>query len=160
MFVKSIYNKVTLYIISLFLISSFLINIDILAEDILSQEPYEIWQENSVISEVESLAEKSNTQETVNLTNQTVKQENFLFTKADAIGLYDPTNGGLEANIWNGSNLEDIAYLINTAPLESTSSTLTNLVKNVILTTAAPPNKLNNDTLSFLNLQSHLRLMQ
>ncbi len=154
MFFISVYIKVKLYIISLFLISSFLINIDILAEDILSQEPYEIWQENSVISEVESLAEKSNTQETVNLTNQTVKQENFLFTKADAIGLYDPTNGGLEANIWNGSNLEDIAYLINTAPLESTSSTLTNLVKNVILTTAAPPNKLNNDTLSFLNLKS------
>ncbi len=154
MFFKSIYNKVTLYIISLSLISSFFINIDILAEDILSQEPYEIWQENSIISEIESSAEKSNTQEALNLTNQTVKQENFLFTKADAIGLYDPTNGGFEANIWDGSDLEDIAYLINTAPIESTSLTLTNLVKNVILTTAAPPNKSNNDSLSFLNIKS------
>ena len=154
MFDKSIRNKVTLYIISLSLISSFFINIDVLAEDNLSQEPYEIWQENSVISEIESSVEKSNTQEAVNLTNQTVKQENFLFTKADAIGLYDPTNGGFEANLWDGSNIEDIAYLINTAPVESTSSTLTNLVKNAILTTAAPPDKSNNDSLSFLNLKS------
>ena len=154
MFDKSIRNKVRLYIISLSLISSFFINIDILAEDNLSQEPYEIWQENSVISEIESSVEKSNTQEAVNLTNQTVKQENFLFTKADAIGLYDPTNGGFEANLWDGSNIEDIAYLINTAPVESTSSTLTNLVKNVILTTAAPPDKSNSDSLSFLNLKS------
>ena len=154
MFDKSIRNKVSLYIISLFLISSFFINIDVLAESNLSQEPYEIWQENSVISEIESSVEKSNTQEAVNLTNQTVKQENFLFTKADAIGLYDPTNGGFEANLWDGSNIEDIAYLINTAPVESTSSTLTNLVKNVILTTAAPPDKSNSDSLSFLNLKS------
>ena len=154
MFDKSIRNKVTLYIISLSLISSFYINIDVLAESNLSQEPYEIWQENSVISEIESSVEKSNTQEAVNLTNQTVKQENFLFTKADAIGLYDPTNGGFEANLWDGSNIEDIAYLINTAPVESTSSTLTNLVKNVILTTAAPPDKSNSDSLSFLNLKS------
>ena len=154
MFDKSICNKVTLYIISLSLISSFFINIDVLAEGNLSQEPYEIWQENSVISEIESSVEKSNTQEAVNLTNQTVKQENFLFTKADAIGLYDPTNGGFEANLWDGSNIEDIAYLINTAPVESTSSTLTNLVKNVILTTAAPPDKSNSDSLSFLNLKS------
>ena len=154
MFDKSIRNKVTLYIISLSLISSFFINIDVLAESNLSQEPYEIWQENSVISEIESSVEKSNTQESVNLTNQTVKQENFLFTKADAIGLYDPTNGGFEANLWDGSNIEDIAYLINTAPVESTSSTLTNLVKNVILTTAAPPDKSNSDSLSFLNLKS------
>ena len=154
MFDKSIRNKVTLYIISLSLISSFFINIDVLAEGNLSQEPYEIWQENSVISEIESSVEKSNTQESVNLTNQTVKQENFLFTKADAIGLYDPTNGGFEANLWDGSNIEDIAYLINTAPVESTSSTLTNLVKNVILTTAAPPDKSNSDSLSFLNLKS------
>ena len=154
MFDKSIRNKVTLYIISLSLISSFFINIDVLAESNLSQEPYEIWQENSVISEIESSVEKSNTQEAVNLTNQTVKQENFLFTKADAIGLYDPTNGGFEANLWDGSNIEDIAYLINTAPVESTSSTLRNLVKNVILTTAAPPDKSNSDSLSFLNLKS------
>ena len=154
MFDKSIRNKVTLYIISLSLISSFFINIDVLAESNLSQEPYEIWQENSVISEIESSVEQSNTQEAVNLTNQTVKQENFLFTKADAIGLYDPTNGGFEANLWDGSNIEDIAYLINTAPVESTSSTLTNLVKNVILTTAAPPDKSNSDSLSFLNLKS------
>ena len=154
MFDKSIRNKVTLYIISLSLISSFFINIDVLAEGNLSQEPYEIWQENSVISEIESSVEKSNTQEAVNLTKQTVKQENFLFTKADAIGLYDPTNGGFEANLWDGSNIEDIAYLINTAPVESTSSTLTNLVKNVILTTAAPPDKSNSDSLSFLNLKS------
>ena len=154
MFDKSIRNKVTLYIISLSLISSFFINIDVLAESNLSQEPYEIWQENSVISEIESSVEKSNTQEAVNLTNQAVKQENFLFTKADAIGLYDPTNGGFEANLWDGSNIEDIAYLINTAPVESTSSTLTNLVKNVILTTAAPPDKSNSDSLSFLNLKS------
>ena len=154
MFDKSIRNKVTLYIISLSLISSFFINIDVLAESNLSQEPYEIWQENSVISEIESSVEKSNTQEAVNLTNQTVKQENFLFTKADAIGLFDPTNGGFEANLWDGSNIEDIAYLINTAPVESTSSTLTNLVKNVILTTAAPPDKSNSDSLSFLNLKS------
>ena len=154
MFDKSIRNKATLYIISLSLISSFFINIDVLAEGNLSQEPYEIWQENSVISEIESSVEKSNTQEAVNLTNQTVKQENFLFTKADAIGLYDPTNGGFEANLWDGSNIEDIAYLINTAPVESTSSTLTNLVKNVILTTAAPPDKSNSDSLSFLNLKS------
>ena len=154
MFDKSIRNKVTLYIISLSLISSFFINIDVLAEGNLSQEPYEIWQENSVISEIESSVEKSNTQEAVNLTNQTVKQENFLFTKADAIGLYDPTNGGFEANLWDGSNIEDIAYLINSAPVESTSSTLTNLVKNVILTTAAPPDKSNSDSLSFLNLKS------
>ncbi len=154
MFDKSIRNKVTLYIISLSLISSFFINIDVLAESNLSQEPYEIWQENSVISEIESSVEKSNTQEVVNSTNQTVKQENFLFTKADAIGLYDPTNGGFEANLWDGSNIEDIAYLINTAPVESTSSTLTNLVKNVILTTAAPPDKSNSDSLSFLNLKS------
>ena len=154
MFDKSIRNKVTLYIISLSLISSFFINIDVLAESNLSQEPYEIWQENSVIGEIESSVEKSNTQEAVNLTNQTVKQENFLFTKADAIGLYDPTNGGFEANLWDGSNIEDIAYLINTAPVESTSSTLTNLVKNVILTTAAPPDKSNSDSLSFLDLKS------
>ena len=154
MFDKSIRNKIILYIISLSLISSFFINIDVLAESNLSQEPYEIWQENSVISEIESSVEKSNTQEAVNLTNQTVKQENFLFTKADAIGLYDPTNGGFEANLWDGSNIEDIAYLINTAPVESTSSTLTNLVKNVILTTAAPPDKSNSDSLSFLNLKS------
>ena len=154
MFDKSIRNKVTLYIISLSLISSFFINIDVLAESNLSQEPYEIWQENSVISEIESSVEKSNTQEAVNLTNQTVKQENFLFTKADATGLYDPTNGGFEANLWDGSNIEDIAYLINTAPVESTSSTLRNLVKNVILTTAAPPDKSNSDSLSFLNLKS------
>ena len=154
MFDKSICNKVILYIISLSLISSFFINIDVLAESNLSQEPYEIWQENSVISEIESSVEKSNTQEAVNLTNQTVKQENFLFTKADAIGLYDPTNGGFEANLWDGSSIEDIAYLINTAPVESTSSTLTNLVKNVILTTAAPPDKSNSDSLSFLNLKS------
>ena len=154
MFDKSIRNKVILYIISLSLISSFFTNIDVLAESNLSQEPYEIWQENSVISEIESSVEKSNTQEAVNLTNQTVKQENFLFTKADAIGLYDPTNGGFEANLWDGSNIEDIAYLINTAPVESTSSTLTNLVKNVILTTAAPPDKSNSDSLSFLNLKS------
>ena len=154
MFDKSIRNKVTLYIISLSLISSFFINIDVLAESNLSQEPYEIWQENSVISEIESSVEKSNTQEAVNLTNQTVKQENFLFTKADAIGLYDPTNGGFEANLWDGSNIEEIAYLINTTPVESTSSTLTNLVKHVILTTAAPPDKSNSDSLSFLNLKS------
>ncbi len=154
MFDKSIRNKATLYIISLSLISSFFINIDVFAESNLSQEPYEIWQENSVISEIESSVEKSNTQEAVNLTNQTVKQENFLFTKSDAIGLYDPTNGGFEANLWDGSNIEDIAYLINTAPVESTSSTLTNLVKNVILTTAAPPDKSNSDSLSFLNLKS------
>ena len=154
MFVRGICNNIILYIISLFLISSFFINIDILAEDNLSQEPYEIWQENSIISEIESSVEKLNTQETVNLTNQTVKQENFLFTKADAIGLYDPTNGGFEANLWDGSNIEDIAYLINTAPVESTSSTLMNLVKNVILTTAAPPDKSNSDSLSFLDLKS------
>ncbi len=154
MFDKSICNKLTLYIISLSLISSFFINIDILAEDNLSQEPYEIWQENSVISEIESSVEKSNTQEIVNINNQAVKQENFLFTKADAIGLYDPTNGGFEANLWNGSNLEDIAYLVNIAPEESTSSTLTNLVKNVMLTTAAPPDKLTNESSSFLNLKS------
>ncbi len=154
MFDKSIRSKVTLYIISLSLISSFFINIDVLAEGNLSQEPYEIWQENSVISEIESSVEKSNAQEAVKLTNQTVKQENFLFTKADAIGLYDPTNGGFEANLWDGSNIEDIAYLINTAPVESTSSTLRNLVKNVILTTAAPPDKSNSDSLSFLDLKS------
>ncbi len=154
MFDKSIRNKVILYIISLSLISSFFTNIDVVAEDNLSQEPYEIWQENSVISEIESSVEKSNTQEAVNLTNQTVKQENFLFTKADAIGLYDPTNGGFEANLWDGSNIEDIAYLINTAPVESTSSTLRNLVKNVILTTAAPPDKSNSDSLSFLDIKS------
>ena len=154
MFDKGICNKVTLYIISLSLISSFFINIDILAEDNFSQAPYEIWQENSVISEIESSVEKSNTQETVNINNQAVKQENFLFTKADAIGLFDPTNGGFEANLWNESILEDITYLVNIAPEESTSSTLTNLFKNVMLTTAAPPDKLTNDSLSFLNLKS------
>ncbi len=154
MFDKSICNKIVLYIISLSLISSFFINIDILAEDNLSQEPYEIWQENSVISEIEISVDNSNTQETANLKNQAVKQENFLFTKDDAIGLYDPTNGGFDANLWNGSNLEDIAYLFNISPEESTSSTLTNLVKNAMLTTAAPPDKLTNDSLSFLNLKS------
>ncbi len=154
MFDKSIRNKVILYIISLSLISSFFINIDVLAEGNLGQEPFEIWQENSVISEIESSVEKSNTQETVNITKQDVKQENFLFTKADAIGLYDPANGGFEANLWNGSNIEDIAYLVNIAPLEGTSSTLTNLVKNAMLTTAAPPGKLTNDSSSFLNLKS------
>ncbi len=154
MFDKSICNRVSLYIISLSLISSFFINIDILAQDNLSQEPYEIWQENSSISEIESAEEKSIAQKTVNIANQAVKQENFQFTKADAIGLFDSTNGGFEANLWNESNLEDIAYLINITPLESTSSTLTNLVKNAMLTTAAPPDKLTNDSLSFLNLKS------
>ena len=154
MFVKSICNKVPLYSISLFLISSFFINIDISAEEISSQEPYEIWQEDSIILEIESSVEKLKTQKISNSNSQKVKQEDFLFTKADAIGLYDVTSGGFEANLWDGSNLEDIAYLINATPIESTSSTLSNLVKNAILTTAAPPNNLNYSSLSFLDLKS------
>ena len=154
MFVKSICNKVLLYSISLLLISSFLINIDISAEEISSQEPYEIWQEDSIILEIESSVEKLKTQKISNSNSQKVKQEDFLFTKADAIGLYDVTSGGFEANLWDGSNLEDIAYLINATPIESTSSTLSNLVKNAILTTAAPPNNLNYSSLSFLDLKS------
>ena len=110
MFVKSIFYTFRLYIISLFLLSSFFINIEILAEDNLNQEPYEIWQENSVISEIKSSTKEANTQEVINSNSQIVKQDNFLFTRADAIGLYDTTNGGFESNLWDGSNLEDIAY--------------------------------------------------
>ena len=117
MFFKSICNQDLLYIISLFLISSFFINVNAIADDIMSQEPFEIWQENSVISEIESSKEKSKNQELTNSQSQKVKQEDFLFSKADAIGLYDSTNGGFEANIWNDSNLADIAYLIKIAPL-------------------------------------------
>ncbi len=154
MFVKSIFYKFVLYIISLFLLSSFFINIDILAEDILNQEPFEIWQENSVISVIKSSSEQENTQEAIKSPSQIVEQENFLFTKADAIGLYDSSNGGFESNLWDGSNLEDISYLISLMPIESDSSTLTNLLKNAILTTAAPPDKSNFNSLSYLDLKS------
>ena len=153
MFVKSIFYTFRLYIISLFLLSSFFINIEILAEDNLNQEPYEIWQENSVISEIKSSTKEANTQEVINSNSQIVKQDNFLFTRADAIGLYDTTNGGFESNLWDGSNLEDIAYLINLTPIESNSSTLMNLLKNVMLTTAAPPKKSNTNSLSYLDLK-------
>ena len=154
MFVRGICNNIILYIISLFLISSFFINIDILAEEIFNQEPYEIWQENSVIGEIESSVEEKNIEESSNSSGQIVKKEDFLFIKSDAIGLYDITNGGFEANLWDGSNLEDIAYLINITPIETTSYTLNSLLKNAILTTAAPPNKLNNSSPSFLDLKS------
>ena len=153
MFFKSICNQDLLYIISLFLISSFFINVNAIADDIMSQEPFEIWQENSVISEIEGSKEKSKNQELTNSQSQKVKQEDFLFSKADAIGLYDSTNGGFEANIWNDSNLADIAYLIKIAPLENSSSTLNNLLKKAILTTAAPPDSASHASLSYLDIK-------
>ncbi len=153
MFFKSICIKISLYIISLFLISSFFININIFAEDTLTGEPFEIWQENSVLGEIKSTQKDTNIQEISNTNRQTVQQEDFSFTKADAIGLYDPTNGGFEANLWEGSSIKDIAYLINIMPLNNSSSTLNNLVRKAILTTAAPPDNLKNNSLSYLNLK-------
>ena len=154
MFDKSIRNKIILYIISLFLISSFFINIDILAEDTLTAEPFEIWQENSAFGEIESTKKNTDMQEISNTNRQTVQQENFSFTKADAIGLYDPTNGGFEANLWEGSNIEDIAHLINIMPSNNSSSTLNNLIRKAILTTSAPPDNLNNYSLLDLILST------
>ena len=153
MFFKSICIKILLYIISLFLISSFFINIDILAEDTLTAEPFEIWEENSAFGEIKSTQKNTDTKEISNTNLQTVQQEDFSFTKADAIGLYDPTNGGFKANLWEGSNIEDIARLINTMPSNNSSSTLNNLIRKAILTTAAPPDNFNNNSLSYLDLK-------
>lgn len=153
MIIKDICIKGLLYIISMFLISSFYINIKSFAEDISSQEPYEIWQEDSAISVIKNSEEKAIVTESDISNSQIVKQENFKFSKTDAIGLYDVTNGGFDANLWEGSNLSDIEYLINLNPINNTSLTLKNLVNKAILTVAAPPNRLNLSSSTYLDLK-------
>lgn len=55
-------------------------------------------------------------------------------------GLLDQSNGGLEANMWNGSSRDDVEALLSKAPLASSDSAVRSLARRVVLSRAdAPP---------------------
>ncbi len=152
MIFKNIFVTYLIYIISLLLISAFFIKNSSLAEDIKeSVDPVIIWGEE----------EETETSESANKIDISINDEQksniaeteFEFSRNNAIGLYDLSNGGFDSDIWKNSSSEDIDYLLNKTPYKTSSSVLKDLMIRSILTTSNPPTKQNFEIITFLDMR-------
>jgi len=152
MIFKSIFVTYLIYIISLLLISAFFIKNSSLAEDIKeSLEPVIIWDEEEEIESFEStnkIDKSINDEQKSNIT-----ETEFEFSRKNAIGLYDLSNGGFDSEIWKNSSSEDIDYLINKISFKTSSPVLKDLMIRSILTTSNPPTKQKFEIINFLDMR-------
>ncbi len=58
---------------------------------------------------------------------------------ADAAGTLDPDHGGFGANMWNGTRRGIVETLLGQLPTSSSSATVRDLMRRLLLTRAAPP---------------------
>lgn len=153
MIFRNIYLKL-IYIIFFILLSAIFYNNKIFAENNSSQKPLNIWEmdEDSQIDEANYEEEESS--KTLTDNRKEVERQDFQFSKTDAIGIYDTTNGGLSSNIWKGSKIKNVEYLLSSIPLYSSSSTLNDLILKALLSVAAPPENNLKEDISYLELKS------
>jgi hypothetical protein len=69
----------------------------------------------------------------------TVQVETLGTVEGPAEGLLDPSNGGMDQNIWTGSGRADIETLLPHIPLASSDSAVKSLSRRLILTKADAP---------------------
>ena len=152
MIFKNIFVTYLIYIISLLLISAFFIKNSSLAEDVKeSVDPIIIWGEEEEIESFESTNKidiSINDEQKSNIT-----ETEYEFSRNNAIGLYDSSNGGFDSDIWKNSSSEDIVYLLNKTPYKTSSSVLKDLMIRSILTTSNPPTKQNSEIITFLDMR-------
>ena len=128
MFKWHIFKLRSLYSISLILIS---LNFNILPSKVVAneqQEPFEIWESESLISiqpsEIED--DENNQQETEDVSQNVdgITSGSFDFNLADATGLYDETYSGLNTDIWSNSDFQEIKNLFAALPQSLSGSVL------------------------------------
>ena len=66
-------------------------------------------------------------------------EENLLARSAFGTGILSDRDGALDAEIWAGANVDDIAYLLNVAPTRPESSAIGEAMQRVLLTSAKAP---------------------
>ena len=152
MIFKNIFVIHLIYIISLLLISAFFIKNSSLAEDVKeSVDPVIIWDEEE---EIESFESSNKIDISINDEQKSnITETEYEFSRINAIGLYDSSNGGFDSDIWKNSSSEDIDYLINKTPFKTSSSVLRDLMIRSILTTSNPPTKQNSEIITFLDMR-------
>ena len=156
MFKWHIFKLSSLYSISLILIS---LNFTILPSKVVAneqQEPFEIWESESLISiqstEIED--DKNNQQETEDVSQNVdgITSGSFDFNLADATGLYDETYSGLNTDIWSNSDFQEIKNLFAALPQSLSGSVLREFLDISLLTISAPPRDVQEEN-SFLNIK-------
>ena len=156
MFKWHIFKLKSLYSISLILIS---LNFTILPSKVVAneqQEPFEIWESESLISiqstEIED--DENNQQETEDVSQNVdgITSGSFDFNLADATGLYDETYSGLNTDIWSNSDFQEIKNLFAALPQSLSGSVLREFLDISLLTISAPPRDVQEEN-SFLNIK-------
>ena len=142
-----------LYIITIFLVSIIFIIFSANAEQTNTEEPFDIWAEDSLLP-----INENDTKDKLKIDENTesksmVNESDFSYSRKDSLGLIDISNGGFETTLWNGSSYSDIEYLINSLPEVSDSSTLRELLINSLLTIATPPKYNEESNQSYLDLK-------
>ena len=156
MFKWHIFKLRSLYSISLILIS---LNFTILPSKVVAneqQEPFEIWESESLISIQSSEIEddENNQQETEDVSQNVddITSGSFDFNLADATGLYDESYSGLNTDIWSNSDFQEIENLFAALPQNLSGSILREFLDLSLLTISAPPKDVQEEN-SFLNIK-------
>ena len=156
MFKWHIFKLRSLYSISLILIS---LNFIILPSKVVAneqQEPFEIWESESLISIQSSEIEddENNQQETEDASQNvdSITSGSFDFNLADATGLYDESYSGLNTDIWSNSDFQEIENLFAALPQNLSGSILREFLDLSLLTISAPPKDVQEEN-SFLNIK-------
>ena len=156
MFKRYILNLNLLYNISLILISLIFI---ILPEKVVAneqQEPFEIWESDSLISlqssEIKEDEINEQEMEDVNQNSEGIISGSFDFNLVDAVGLYDETYSGLNTDIWLNSDFNEIENLFNNLLQNLSSSILLEFLDMSLLTISSPP-KATQTKNNFLNIK-------
>ena len=156
MFKWHIFKLKLLYSISLILISLNFTNLlsKVVANE--QQEPFEIWESESLISIQSSEIDddENNQQETEDVSQiyDSITSGNFDFNLADAIGLYDELYSGLNTDIWSNSDFQEIENLIAALPQNLSSSILREFLNLSLLTISAPPKAVKREN-NFLSIK-------
>ena len=156
MFKWHIFKLRSLYSISLILIS---LNFTILPSKVVAneqQEPFEIWESESLISiqstEIEDDENYQQETEDVSQNVDGITSGSFDFNLADATGLYDETYSGLNTDIWSNSDFQEIKNLFAALPQSLSGSVLREFLDLSLLTISAPPKDVQEEN-SFLNIK-------
>ncbi len=156
MFKWHIFKLRSLYSISLILIS---LNFTILPSEVVAneqQEPFEIWESESLISIQSSEIEddENNQQETEDVSQNVdgITSGSFDFNLADATGLYDESYSELNTDIWSNSDFQEIENLLAALPQSLSGSILREFLDLSLLTISAPPKDVQEEN-SFLNIK-------
>ena len=150
-------NKKNLLIILFFLFFGF---------RLYSQEPTDIWDietkqktNETVIND--NSVEKSMPQNTIyemqsgKLNNLVIKEEQTLASKEiEIVGLYDPSENGLDINMWSNSNGDQILNIFKRINKIKLSQDATNILDTLLLTNAYYP-ELNITKKQFLKIKSN-----